>query len=168
MSDTLFPEAELDTGATFSPCRLYRYLLWRKWSAGDLACFLMLNPSTADEINNDPTIERCERRTRVWGYGGLLVCNLFAYRATDPAEMKRAADPVGPGNDAAILDAAMRSVMVIAAWGGNGAYRGRETAVLRLLTCRNLHCLRVGKNGQPCHPLYMPYDLQPILWEPRP
>ena len=96
-----------ETGARFSVDRRYRYALWRVWDRSRGVCnFLLLNPSIADEVTNDPTSERCERRARRWGFGGLIVTNLFALCATDPAGLRRVADPIGPENDAAILEAA--------------------------------------------------------------
>jgi nucleoid DNA-binding protein len=96
-----------ETGARFSIDRRYRYALWRVWDHDEnLYNFLLLNPSSADEATNDPTIERCERRARRWGFGGLIVTNLFALCATDPAGLHRIADPIGPENDAAILETA--------------------------------------------------------------
>ena len=96
-----------ETGARFSIDRRYRYALWRVWDHDEnLYNFLLLNASSADEATNDPTSERCERRTRRWGFGGLIVTNLFALCATDPAGLRRVADPIGPENDAAILETA--------------------------------------------------------------
>lgn len=124
--------------------------------------FLMLNPSTADESKNDPTVERCERWARSWGYGGLLVCNLFAFRATDPIDMKAARDPVGPDNDAAILECADRAGKVICGWGNHGGHLGRSSAVRKALAWKELHCLRITQAGEPQHPLYLPNDIKPI------
>src|SRR5512135_175129 len=99
--------ASRETGARFSVDRRYRYALWRVWDRSRGACnFLLLNPSIADEVINDPTSVRCERRARRWGFGSLLVTNLFAPCATDPAGLRRVADPIGPENDAAILETA--------------------------------------------------------------
>ena len=99
--------ASRETGARFSVDRRYRYALWRVWDRSRGACnFLLLNPSIADEVTNDPTSVRCERRARRWGFGGLIVTNLFAPCATDPAGLRRVADPIGPENDAAILETA--------------------------------------------------------------
>ncbi|MCE5309679.1 MAG: DUF1643 domain-containing protein [Acidobacteriales bacterium] len=161
------PDLFTSTGATFSPCRKYRYTLWRQWGAAPCCMFLMLNPSTADEIANDPTVERCERRARDWGYGGLMVCNIFAYRATDPRDMKAADDPIGPENDVAILDSAKRAGIVVCAWGNHGAHRNRDVDVRQMLRLERikLHYLKLAKTGQPCHPLYLPYTLSPIPWE---
>lgn len=150
-------------GATFSPCRTWRYRLWRTWSGGrGTINFLMLNPSTADEENNDPTVERCETRARAWGYERLIVTNLFAFRATSPLDMKAAPDPVGPGNDAEIRVAALESECVVCAWGQHGDHMGRSAAVLSLLSGIDLWALRVNLSGEPGHPLYLPYSAMPV------
>ena len=154
--------------AEFSADRRYRYSLEIEWGDGSGTCnFLMLNPSTADELANDPTVERCERRARMWGYRRLIVTNLFAFRATDPREMRAAIDPVGPDNDAAILAAAMVSDLVIAAWGNHGMHLRRAETVRLMLGPLGLKCLRVAKTGEPCHPLYLPYELEPIEYGNR-
>ena len=92
-----FQKGDAASRAWYSPCGVYRYRLERVWAPGALLACIMLNPSTATEERNDPTIERCERRARALGFGGLSVVNLFAFRATYPADLRRAADPVGPG-----------------------------------------------------------------------
>lgn len=153
-------------GATWSPCKRYRYKLWRTWSGGTgTVNFLMLNPSTADESANDPTVERCEQRARDWGFNRLIVTNLFAYRATSPLDMKAQADPVGPENDAAIVEAAREADQVICAWGEHGEHLGRSAAVLALLSSVDLYALRINLGGNPAHPLYLPYSLKPVRWE---
>lgn len=150
-------------GATFSPCNLYRYTLWRSWSTGaGTVNFLMLNPSTADETANDPTVERCEQRARDWGFSRLVVTNLFGFRATDPEDMKRAVDPVGPDNDAAILTAACEADRVVCAWGAHGSFLGRSATVVRLLAGIDLWAFRLTLEGEPYHPLYLAYGVQPI------
>ncbi len=89
--------------AEYSDCERYRYRLTRIWDPdGEKALFIMLNPSTATEVQNDPTVERCERRARALGFGAFRVTNIFAWRATDPKDMRAAPDPVGPANDDAI------------------------------------------------------------------
>lgn len=107
---TLFPE---QSGADFSPCQRYRYKLWRKWGNGDLVNFLMLNPSTADAVQNDPTVERCERRARQLGFDGLIVTNLFAFRATDPRTLKAAPDPIGFPRDYILVGSKSKRVALI-------------------------------------------------------
>lgn len=158
----------MNTGATFSACRKYRYTLWRIWDENaPPAMFLMLNPSTADETHNDPTVERCQRRAEMLGYGGMMVCNIFALRSTDPKALYLSDDPIGPENDAAIREGAGIASLIICGWGAHGKYLGRGRAVHAMLTGRGYkpHCLRLTKDGQPGHPLYIGYDVQPHLWE---
>jgi hypothetical protein len=154
------------SGARFSRCRRWRYLLWRCWDARRPAAnFLMLNPSTADERVLDPTCARARDYAERWGYGALVVTNIFAYRNTDPARMKAAEDPVGPGNDAAILKAAAHSALVVCAWGNHGRFLERSAQVKELLKKQKLHVLRLNANGEPAHPLYLPGNLKPWAWE---
>ncbi len=154
--------------AVYSPCEAYRYLLTRVWNPdGEKALFVMLNPSTATEVQNDPTVERCERRARALGFGAFRVTNIFAFRATDPRVMRVMADPIGPGNDAAIADSAQGwADRIICAWGTHGAHLGRGAQVERLLraTGRPLFTLGLSQGGHPKHPLYIGYDRQPELW----
>ncbi len=126
----------------------------------------MLNPSTATEVQNDPTVERCERRARALGFGAFRVTNIFAWRDTDPRKMRAAADPVGPENDAAILAGCGWADRVICAWGTHGAYLGRGAQVQALLgkSGRDLYHLGLSKAGHPKHPLYIAYRQQPVLW----
>ena len=151
--------------ALYSPDSRFRYALTRIWSPGPRALFVMLNPSTATEVQNDPTVERCERRARVLGFGGFAVANIFAWRATDPRVMRAAADPVGPGNDAAIVDLAEGADRIICAWGSHGVHLDRGAQVLALLGGRDLHHLGLTLGGQPKHPLYIGYHRQPELWQ---
>ena len=145
----------------FSPCRAYRYTLWREWIGGEgYAMFVGLNPSTADETQDDPTIRRCIAFAKAWGYAGLCMTNLFAFRATAPKVMKAAADPVGPENDRYLLALASRAGVVVAAWGANGTHLGRSSEVLKLLP--KLQCLSLTKDGHPGHPLYLRKTLTPI------
>ena len=146
-----------------SPCRTYRYSLWREFddvANQDYAMFIGLNPSTADEVNDDATITRCIAFAKSWGYGALCMVNLFAYRATVPADMLAAVDPVGPDNDAQLVELARNAGVVVAAWGTNGTHLGRDQAVREMIP--NLHCLRKTKHGHPGHPLYLPKNLVPF------
>lgn len=146
----------------FSPDRTYRYALWREWIGGEgYAMFIGLNPSTADETRDDPTIRRCIGFAKAWGYAGLCMTNLFAYRATKPADMKAATDPVGPDNDKHLVMLAEHADVVVAAWGANGTHKGRDEDVLALIPV--LHCLALTKDGHPGHPLYLPKTLVPVL-----
>lgn len=153
--------------AVYSDCELYRYALTRIWDdTGGKALFIMLNPSTANEIANDPTVERCERRARALGFGAFRVANIFAWRDTDPFAMRKAADPVGPDNDQALRDGVHWADQIICAWGTHGAHDNRGPAVAKMLqtTGRPLHTLGLTKDGHPKHPLYIPYSEQPREW----
>ena len=154
--------------AVYSDCERYRFELTRTWDPqGRRVLFVMLNPSTATEVQNDPTVERCERRARTLGYGAFRVCNIFAWRDTDPKALRRADDPVGrPENDAAIAAACRWADDVVCAWGTHGAYldRGAEVEALMRATGRELHHLGLSKAGHPKHPLYIPYQRQPEAW----
>ena len=162
-------------GAKFSRCRRWRYLLWRCWDeAKPAANFLMLNPSTADELKLDPSCTRARNYAERWGFGAVIITNIFGWRATDPEAMKSVEDPVGRANDRAIVAAARNAKIVVCAWGNHGAHRNRAQAVLELLS-RNqvgLHALRVNGAGHPAHPLYLPSSLTPTRFSrarfPRP
>jgi hypothetical protein len=153
---------QLESTASFSSCRRYRYSLWRRWGDASLgyAMFIGLNPSTADEVEDDPTIRRCIQFAKDWGYGALCMTNLFAFRATYPAVMKAQEDPVGPENDTSLLHLAKDADVVVAAWGTHGSHQGRGKHVGGMLA--NLTCLRLTKAGHPGHPLYLPKSLTPI------
>lgn len=147
------------SGAEFSPDRLYRWRLWRIWDRDRAPLvFVGLNPSTADDVKNDPTVTRCIRRAQSGGYGGLIMLNVFAWRATDPAEMLAAEDPIGSENDRAIAEES-RGRDVVAAWGVDGSHRVRSAAVLRILNenAARVLCLGTTADGSPRHPLYVAY-----------
>ncbi|MDO5657257.1 MAG: DUF1643 domain-containing protein [Paracoccus sp. (in: a-proteobacteria)] len=152
--------------ALFSRCGGYRYALRRDWGAGPCAGFVMLNPSKADERANDPTIERCQRRATAMGAGGFVVVNLFGWRATRPQDLKAALDPVGPDNDMILLEYLRGCQPVICAWGFHGAHLGRAAHVTAMLRDAGvaLHHLGLTRQGQPRHPLYLPYSAQPEPW----
>ena len=158
---TLFAPLEL-SNALLSECDTYRYLLTRTWGAGNRLCWIMLNPSTADAHNDDPTIRRCVRFAKDWGFGSISVVNLFALRATDPSELPKHDDPFGRGNNVAILSAAMHCHRVVAAWGVHGELYGRDVEVLALLAHHGIGvcCLDTTKAGHPRHPLFMPADAE--------
>ena len=161
-----FTKGDAVSEAVYSDCEQYRYILTRTWGAGSKALFVMLNPSTATEIQNDPTVERCERRARALGHGAFRVTNIFAFRATDPKVMRSVADPVGPDNDAAILDSVAWADVVVCAWGNHGLHLGRGEQVARLLRQTGMPLFHLGLTGQdqPKHPLYIGYDQQPQPW----
>ena len=150
-------------GAIFSPCHEYRYALWRIWDHGTkYAMFIGLNPSTADETHDDPTVRRCKRFAKDWGYGGLVMTNIFALRATDPKVMLAHKEPVGKENDKYLAYLSSRAGIVIAAWGVHGAHRGRDQKVLRMV--KGAHHLGLTKGGLPRHPLYLRADTKPSVF----
>lgn len=153
-------------GATFSDCRRYRYKLSRIWQpARPQMCFVLLNPSTADETRDDPTIKRCITRAINAGYGGVEIVNLFAWRSTFPVNLYQAPDPVGSQNDDAIFEAARRAKLVICGWGKHGALRGRGEVVLRIIRqVATPHVLALNADGSPKHPLYIAYSVEPTPW----
>lgn len=153
--------------ATYSDCERYRYALTRTWDEqAKRVLFVMLNPSKATEVQNDPTVERCERRARALGFGAFQVTNIFAWRDTDPFKMRKATDPIGPDNDAAILAGVAWADQVIAAWGTHGAHLGRGPQMAAMLHAADkpIFTLGLSKHGHPKHPLYISYSQQPILW----
>jgi hypothetical protein len=158
----------VDQGARFDDVRVYRYRLWRAWSwSAPRVAFLMLNPSTADETQLDPTLRRCLGFAHAWGYGGFEVINLFALRSPKPDVLYGHRDPVGAGNDAAILDVTLRCALTVAAWGTHGAHLHRGDTVKRMVANAGrpaLHVLRLSKDGHPVHPLYLPAGLKPTPW----
>ena len=157
------------SSATYSHCESYRYDLTRTWDTdGPRLAFVMLNPSKATELHNDPTVERCERRARALGFGAFRVLNIFAWRDTDPRHMRAAADPVGPANDATIIDSLPWADQVVCAWGTHGAHlnRGPQVETMLRATDTPLHHLGLSKGGHPKHPLYIGYSVQPEQWLP--
>ncbi len=160
--------AKTQRGALFSADFQYRYVLYNFWKAASpyLINFLMLNPSTADEAANDPTVARCGVRAKAWGFSGYVITNLFAYRATNPREMLAHKEPIGEYNDDYIVDVAQQCAVTVCAWGNDGTHLRRSAAIAKLLAEKGipLHALRLSKDGEPGHPLYLSYDLKPLVW----
>jgi len=157
-------ERESGFGAVFSGCGTWRYLLWRMHHPrGRLLGMGMLNPSTADEHRNDPTIARCHRLARETGYPSLLIWNLFALRATDPAELRRAGDPAGPDADAAIDLALSLCARTVLAWGNHGRLAGRSAEVMERCAASSSRLAAFGltRQGEPRHPLYLAANVRP-------
>ena len=151
----------------FSPDRKYRYTLWRTWFSKPTwygtfpyVMFVGLNPSTADETKDDPTVRRCIQFAKDWGYSALCMTNLFAWRDTSPKEMMKQENPIGEENDLYLLETSFKARQVVAAWGKNGSHMNRGNEVKKMITA--LYCLRMNKDGSPEHPLYLPKTLQPI------
>jgi hypothetical protein len=164
---------DMDPGrdAVISGDGLYRYTLTRFTApTGGRLNFLMLNPSTADAFEDDPTIRRCLGFARSWGYGELIVTNLFAFRATDPKGLRRAQDAIGPENDVTIMRAAREADRVVCAWGSDPIARERGRYVRRMLGGAGIRCwaIRVNKLGDPAHPLYLPAGLTPVNYDLAP
>lgn len=156
-----------EAGAIFSDCDQYRYRLWRQWDDFPRLNLLMLNPSKATHAATDPTITRCLIRAQRLGFGGLIVTNLFAYRATFPDDMKRQLDPIGPDNDAEILSVARQEnvPMVLCGWGNHGSHLGRAAKVLAMLREHvpdKLHALKINDDGSPTHPLFVSLSDEPF------
>jgi hypothetical protein len=171
------------TDAIISECGLYRYRLSRAWGAERPACFVMLNPSTADATKDDPTIRRCVGFARAWGCGGLVAVNLFAYRATDPKELFNVyyrrqyagpggevcyhnGDPIGPENNGNIREAVEQCYPVVAAWGVHGVMMQRDVQVRRLFAAVGVPvaCLGLTKEGHPKHPLHCPAAAELVVY----
>jgi len=158
------------SGAMFSECEKYRYVLWRRWEpnceSSNIVSFIGLNPSTADEVKLDPTVTRCVNWAKAWGFGGMAMLNCFAYRATDPKDMKRQADPVGNGNRAALLVWGRESGRTVLCWGNHGTWEDRNKEVLEILGDRNtFYHFGLTKTGQPKHPLYLPNNIELQKWK---
>lgn len=137
------------------PTGAYRYSLLREWGDSGRVLFVMLNPSTADGEKDDPTIRRCMGFASDAGFGGMSVVNLYGWRATDPKKLNEVEDPIGQGNDTAIVEEAARADIVVVAWGAVANNRFRMKQVLELLMPRRILCLGVTKEGAPRHPLYV-------------
>lgn len=157
----------------FSPDRTYRYTLTHRWDRSlPYLVVIGLNPSTADEQKLDPTLRKVKGFGERWGMGGFVMLNLFAYRATLPADMKRAPDPIGPRNDHWLtrVCSSRKRGPVLVAWGTHGGFKMRDTYVLRRLTGLGIDplALRVTQGGFPEHPLYVPYDVEPGAYLGRP
>lgn len=160
----------IDRKTIFSPDRVHRYTLWREFNlfSSKFVQFIGLNPSTADEQADDPTIRRCIGFAQSWGYGAICMTNLFAFRATLPQVMKEAADPLGPDNMKWINAVAQEADLIVAAWGVDGDFRKQHREVLQAAIDwpKPIHCLAVTQSRQPKHPLYILGSAQPVLYTP--
>jgi hypothetical protein len=164
MQGSLFPQTS-SSGAIFSDCHAFRYLLWRIWKPeGPIVLFIGLNPSTANETENDPTIRRCVDFATRWGYGGMYMANLFAFRTPHPKLLRKAEDPIGAENDFNIKTYTARAQLTVLMWGNHGLWLDRWKTVLPLVS--NPYCLTVTKLGQPGHPLYLNRNCKPIPYRP--
>ncbi|MBS1029375.1 DUF1643 domain-containing protein [Gluconobacter albidus] len=153
------------------PKDCYRYTLRRVWDdTRPMVMWLMMNPSVATEFGDDRTVAKCQRYARAWGYGGMFVGNSFAYRCTDQKRLLEVDDPVGPDNDAHLLEMARQADLVVLAYGSPQAkgLRARGTEVARLMGQNGIRvtALRLSKSGRPEHPLYLPSILTPEPLDP--
>lgn len=154
-------------GAELSDDRNYRYRLWRTWDVEKPTLgWIMLNPSTADEVDDDKTIRRCIGYAKDWGYGSLVVANLFALRSKNPENLYDHDAPVGPDNDAHLRDVCDDAEMVVAAWGQHGDLQGRGPDVVSMLDV-DLYALDTTEDGHPNHPLFQPKDAEPEVFDYR-
>jgi hypothetical protein len=159
----------IKSDALFSDCKRYRYTLVRQWSHGPKSiAFIGLNPSTADEIKNDPTVAKCIRWAKKWGYNEMWMLNIFAIRSTDPKYLRMVADPIGFGNDTSISHITSKATTIVCCWGTGGEFLHRGYRVWHdLLNHSKTYCLGYTKAGHPRHPLYMSNDtsLQEFSYE---
>lgn len=157
----------VEKSADISGCGTYRYRLGRRWGPGTSVLWIMLNPSTADALGDDPTIRRCIGFTKAWGHDAIEVVNLYALRATDPQSLLRHRDPFGPRNWHTLQGAiGARHALIMAAWGAKAARHPAATHIhVPMMAGRigaHLHCLATTKDGHPRHPLYVKGDTEPI------
>lgn len=158
--------AGIITTALFDgPMNEFRYRLSRRWSEGPSVLFIMMNPSTADLEVDDPTVAKCGRLARRWGYAALLVGNTFAYRATAQDRLAQVPDPVGPDNDRHLLEMSREAAMTVFAYGTpkHKRLRSRGLEVARMIG-GTVHVLKLSKDGIPYHPLYLSESLVPFVW----
>lgn len=161
---------DLYAGGEWSKDGRYRFRLWRRRVlSAPFALWIMLNPSTADEFELDPTLRRDDTFTTSFGLGSWEVVNLFAWKETDSKLLPKVAEPIGAGNDQVILERARAAKLVICGWGAGGKLHERESHVAAMLLGAGvtMHCLRTISSGAPEHPLYLPATLRPVPWTPR-
>jgi len=162
------PLSPPEKAASFSRCKKYRYTLWRDWrdliTPSGYVMFIGLNPSTADDFQDDATIRRCMVYAATWGYGAVCMTNAFAYRARDPEVMKKQSDPVGPDNNKHLIQIAKEASIIVAAWGIHGTFKNRGRELMEMIP--GLHYLQLTEGGQPRHPLYLKKTLRPMPLQP--
>jgi len=158
-------KVDVTRNAVISDCEKYRYTLYRKWDKSKpIIMFLMLNPSTADATFDDPTIRRCIGFAKSWGYGGLFVGNLFAYRATNPKSLFLTDNPIGKNNEEFIGTMARLSQKIVCAWGNSAIVKKllkKHPNYKPLLGLgNNTYYIDLSNDGTPKHPLYLKGDLE--------
>lgn len=156
----------IKSDAIFSKDRLHRYVLIRMWDLKKPSLMIIsLNPSTADEKINDPTIQRCIGFAKKWGFGKLFVTNLFSFRATFPKDLFNSKNPVGVENDYWIKKLSKKVNKIVLAYGNNGKFKKRHEKILKMID--NPYCIKKSKTGFPMHPLYLKYTKKPIKYQPK-
>ncbi|HHB94299.1 MAG TPA: DUF1643 domain-containing protein [Campylobacterales bacterium] len=154
----------MQKNAIFSKDRKYRYILSRIWDeTKPMIMIIGLNPSIADEREDDPTIRRCISFSKSWGYGGVYMLNLFAFRATQPSNMFEAMNPIGSENDNFIEIYSKKVDKIVCAWGNHGVYKNRSHYIRE--NFNNLFYLKMNQSGEPSHPLYLKSDLVLQKWK---
>ena len=149
--------------AILSEDRKYRYVLSRIWDETKPKVMIIgLNPSTADETEDDPTIGRCISFSKSWGYGGVYMLNLFAFRATQPKDMFNAENPIGLENNSYIEIYSKKVDKIVCAWGNHGTYKNRGNEIREKFD--KLFYLKLNQTGEPAHPLYLKSELVPKKW----
>lgn len=146
----------IERAAHLSVCGTFRYRLSRTWDAAlPRLCFVMLNPSTADHVRDDPTVKKCIAIAHHQGFGGIDVVNVYAYRSSSPVMLALAEDPVGPENDQHLREVLATASRVVVAWGAHAIPAERLMQVQTIVTTsgHTPYCLRRTRDGQPCHPL---------------
>ena len=157
-----YSKDDVESEAVFSDCERYRYSLSRTWDKNlPKIMFIGLNPSTADEVKNDPTVSRMISYAKKWNYGAVFVQNVFAFRATLPSDLKRADNPIGKETDKFILDCVKKTNKIIACWGNHGLFMDRGFRVRKLID--KMECFGLTKAGEPKHPLYLRKDANLVL-----
>lgn len=158
---------DTECSALYSDCENYRFDLTRIWDRdGPRLFYVMLNPSTATETQDDPTIARCEKRARLLGFGAMKIGNIFALRETHPELLRADPNPEGPENKAVLQDGAAWADVILCAWGVHGEHMGQGARVAQSLIsyAAKLHVLGLTKDGHPRHPLYISYATKPRPW----
>ncbi len=156
----------INSDAIFSKDRKHRYVLIREWDLKKPSLMIIsLNPSTADEKINDPTIQRCIGFAKKWGFGRLFVTNLFSFRATSPKDLFNFKNPIGDKNDYWIRKLLKKVNKIVLAYGNHGGFKNRHQKILKII--KNPYCIKKSKTGMPMHPLYLKYTKKPIKYYPK-
>ena len=153
--------------AIFSSCYSFRYSLTRIWDhAGSKLLYILLNPSKATEKISDPTFTRCQTRALILGYKQFRICNLFAFRSTDPTHLQEIPEIKGTHNDKILRKSIIWADSIICSWGSLGTFQNRSSEVIKLLkkSQKNVYHLGLTKNYQPKHLLYISFKVQPKKW----